>query len=217
MCSRSETLPHWQFPLGLASQLLTGFCYGQGRYCFTVLPFGCSSAVCLVQELLDVLVDYCRIKYRIWCIHYIDDTGSPKKLRNGKVYPNYVRDLFEYVGLIVNPKKSYHGAVVDLLGLRLDLLASTVMICPKTVVKTQTKLGLHYTLVGQIGLFYHVDDLEALLGSLNFLSDSYFSQVWWIWKSLITSRSSNTYSTLPSLASSFWHRIRAILRKMSGV
>ena len=61
---------HHQFILDSASQLQCCFMYGQGRYAFRVLPFGVSSAVAIVQDLMGVALDYCRIRYGIFALHY---------------------------------------------------------------------------------------------------------------------------------------------------
>ena len=64
-----------------------------------------------------------------------------------------------------------HGSIVDLLGLNLDLVASTIKIGGKTLLRVAAKLRTFEVREGKDGFGYKIDVLESLLGSLNFLCD----------------------------------------------
>ena len=131
-----------------------------------------SSAVCLVQNLLEVPINYCRLRYGIFALHWIDDVFTPRRLQDGTFYPNHLEALYLELGLIINEEKSTYGAELDFTGFRLNLALGTFEICAKTLDKTLKSLATRYLKEGSNYLHFSFDELESLLGRLNFLCEA---------------------------------------------
>ena len=169
---------------------------GIEHYCWLVLPFGCSGglgsffyfilyifnlfavfsfptpfpipAVKIAQDIATIISTHTQIKYKRFTMQFIDDHLVEKRLCPDDINPSRV--IYEKLGLYISEDKCISGTEVTYLGFIINFTRRDIRICQKTLDKTFKKLTALYTLKEQVGLFIHVNVLEALLGSLNFLS-----------------------------------------------
>ena len=114
---------YWQLPVDDESSKLLTFNTPWGRYRFTRLPFGISSAPEIYQREMDKLFEGVPVEIIVddFLIHGKDQTDADQKLRR-------VLDRSREVGLKFNPKKvklrvpevSYVGHVFSAEGLKPD-------------------------------------------------------------------------------------------------
>ena len=92
-------------------------------FCFTVLPFGLTSAPFLFTKTIRVLIKYWRLNaIKIAC--FIDDgAGTSKNFLEAKRQANFVKKSLSLSGFIVNEEKSIWNPVQNMtwLGIQVDL------------------------------------------------------------------------------------------------
>ncbi|XP_038063231.1 uncharacterized protein K02A2.6-like [Patiria miniata] len=144
----------WQIPLASDSQKLTTFITPFGRFCFTRLPFGITSAPELYQRIMcDLLVNLDGV------VVYMDDiliTGRTQAEHDQRVHR--VVQILQKAGLRLNKEKSkFSQETVTFLGLQLD------------------KDGIHadpskITAIVQMPPPTSKDEVKRLMGMVNWLS-----------------------------------------------
>lgn len=107
-----------------------GFCWKETHYCFSVLPFGLSSAPFIFTQLLKPLVKHWREKgYRI--LVYLDDGfGFASSNESCQIMSNNVKQDLRKAGFITNTEKSIwepHNSL-DWLGFIWDTSSGTLTI-----------------------------------------------------------------------------------------
>lgn len=106
-------------------------------FCFSVLPFGLSSAPYIFTKLLRPLVKYWRFN-GVNIVVYLDDgCGSAKSHDTALLHSEFVRNTLRNAGLVVNSTKSIWTPVQSLiwLGICWDLASGVYSITEKRIEK----------------------------------------------------------------------------------
>ena len=156
---------YYQIALSKRTSKLCSFMYNNEAYEYLCLPFGSSPAVLIAQTLFGIIADLVRVVHKRKCVHFIDDFML---LLLGPDDTDIVLPLLHKHGLVLSDK-SYRGTTPVFVGYQLDLLNNTFTVKPRTLKKIDDALNKSFSHEGM--LWFTKDDLENLMGLLNFSSN----------------------------------------------
>jgi hypothetical protein len=130
------------------------------------LPFGNSASVIISQTLLGIPAQIIRVRDQRVTFHYIDDYFLRKTRAD---QPDILRPELLAHGLVLSDK-SQHGSTIEFLGIDLDLKAKDFSLKRKTLDKIAKSIS-DFLILDQGRLWITVEDMETLLGLLNFATD----------------------------------------------
>ena len=157
---------YYQIKLDDASRKVCSFFYDGVGYECLCLPFGSSSSVIISQTLLGIPAQMVRVRDQRVVFHFIDDYFL-RLLKPDE--PDVLKPELLAHGLVLS-NKSQTGSQVEFLGLDLNLSDNTFTVKEKTLTKIQNSINASLIL-DQGRLWITVEDMETLLGILNFATD----------------------------------------------
>ena len=171
-----------QYPLDSDSQKQLAFEFGGVIYCPTVLTYGASANVYLVQAINMIPVEFLRSKLFLFIILYIDDFLCQKRENLGLEMPEFGiegSDSFPLLSLlktlnyhIADHKTEQDRTCLDFTGFHFNLTASRISVKSSTVVKLKEKIDDGITVDRHNNSFIFTDKLESILGLVNFAAST---------------------------------------------
>ena len=157
---------YYQILLDPASRKVCSFFHDGVGYECLCLPFGSSPAVLISQTLLGIPAQIIRVRDQRVVFHFIDDYF----LRNiDPEEDDVLKPELAVHGLVLSDK-SQRGSQVEFLGLDLNLFDNTFTVKERTLKKIQQTIN-DSLILDQGRLWITVEDMESLLGLLNFATD----------------------------------------------
>ena len=102
------------FDICVQQQTFLGFSWKNKFYCFTVLPFGLSTAPYIFSKCLRTLVKYWR-RNSINIVLYLDDGfGMTQNFDDCKTDAKFVKESLQFAGFLINEEKSVFDPVQEL-------------------------------------------------------------------------------------------------------
>ena len=157
---------YYQLLLDDKSRKVCSFHYEGESYECLCLPFGNSASVIVAQTILGIPAQVIRVRDHRVLFHYIDDYF----LRRTRVdQPDILKPELLAHGLVLSDK-SQHGTKIEFLGIDLDLTAKDFSLKTETLRKIEKAIA-DYLILDRGRLLITVEDMETLLGILNFATD----------------------------------------------
>ena len=168
---------YWQYKVSEVSSWQLGFSVNGVYYRCKALPFGPACAVYIVQSVNQIPMEFCRTKFGLFGLAYIDDfmwelrelPGLPfEALGINQLDKFPFLSLLKNLGYVISEHKTEREArKITFCGYFINLDNSTISIIKETIEKLHRKLD-EAVVITKDGKFMKTANLESLLGLIGF-------------------------------------------------